>query len=177
MDLLYSRDSNYRVVRRLAVGCILVFAVIVCMRFMSPPHAPRVNIRWADSVSAERRLSIEGALHLVAGQRLEGMTWAYDLADPSASVIEALIRHPSVEDTHGLDRRRGVVADDAARGSTRVGGSRMGTWIESRPVDWLAAWSLWSALISGAWLASAHWGQARQPLRSEARSATPETSP
>jgi hypothetical protein len=150
-----SRDvsrGERRQVAYLAIIAVATYAGLAGLRLASPPLAPRVNVRWG-SVSTEQRRQIERQLSLVAPQHLEGTTWAYDLANPSAGGIDALVHHAAVEDTHGIDRATGTIATDARRGSTRIGRYPLGAWVDSEPIAWLAPGCLWAALLSGIWLA------------------------
>lgn len=167
--------TDGRGVRHLALASVLVFTCAAGVRLTTPPLAPRVNLRWAPGVSDGMRIDLERQFQLVAGRRLDGPTWAYDLADPSPAVVGALIRHPAVADTHEIDRALGVVSVAAPRGATRLGRHVLGAWVESRPVEWFAEWSLWSALISAVWLASSRRAPAQRTPQEH--SATPETSP
>jgi len=169
--------SNSRRVRYLALVSLFVFACAVGARLTAPARAPRVNIRWTVGVSDQMRVDLERQFRLAAGQRRDGTTWAYDLADPSPAVVSALVHHPAVADTHEIERALGVVSPGAPRGATRLGRHVLGAWVESRPVAWLAEWSVWSALISGVWLASSRRARTKRPAASQEHSARPETSP
>jgi hypothetical protein len=50
------------------------------------------------------RPALESQFTLSAGQRTEGTTFRYTLADTSTANIRALVTHPSVEDTANIDR-------------------------------------------------------------------------
>ena len=78
------------------------------VRIDPPPIPPpaEINVRWAPTVAGADRLVREQKYSLQNPERREGTTWAYVLADTSRRNIEALVRDPHVEDTHGLDRDR-----------------------------------------------------------------------
>ncbi len=54
--------------------------------------------------SAGERLSLEHEFGLARGAAIGADTWSYELLDPTPKTLRALVRHPSVEDTHGFDR-------------------------------------------------------------------------
>ena len=51
-----------------------------------------------------QRATLEGQFHLTQGEFKEGRTWSYRIADTTSTNVETLVTHPSVEDTHGIDR-------------------------------------------------------------------------
>ena len=69
----------------------------------APPAPARVNVRWSSISEADRRAR-ETRYGLEAGERVDGSTWSYVLADASRRNIQALVADPRAEDTHGLDR-------------------------------------------------------------------------
>ena len=68
---------------------------------------PRIGVRWAPGTADVDRETIERSFGLVAGHSEEDRTWEYDLLDASAANIMALLSHPLVEDTSGIDRGSG----------------------------------------------------------------------
>jgi hypothetical protein len=140
-------------VRLLCAGSVVVCVVLGTMRVAAPPIAPRVNVRWSPQVSADQRLVVEQRFRLVMPEQLDETTWSYDLHDPSPAAIRALVAHPAVADTHGIDRAAGEVAADAPQGRTRIGSSRLSAWADSRSVSWLLVASVWTAVLSGVTLA------------------------
>jgi hypothetical protein len=79
----------------------------------APLDETRINVRWA-LVSDEERRERESRYRLTNGAERDG-TWTYQLDDVSAANIEALVRDPLVDDTHGLDRTRFAVEGQARR--------------------------------------------------------------
>ena len=63
-----------------------------------------VNVRWAASVDAALRTTLEQSLGLVRAEHLVETTWRYRLPDPSRDRLSAIVNHAMVEDTHGFDR-------------------------------------------------------------------------
>src|SRR5688572_16168026 len=67
--------------------------------------APAVNIRWSPSIDDTQRAALEARFRLVDGEKREGETWSYRLADASSDNLAALVRHSDVVDTHKIDRQ------------------------------------------------------------------------
>src|SRR5687768_13191026 len=63
-----------------------------------------VNVRWVDAIEAGQREALEKQFGLTDGVLKEATTYSYHLHDPSRARIRALVQHPSVVDTHHLDR-------------------------------------------------------------------------
>ena len=80
-----------------------------------PAPPPKINIRWADGLEAERRRGLEDRFGLDAGNEGESSTWSYALADASRENITALVRHPDVVDTHNIDRTKMTLVTGAFR--------------------------------------------------------------
>ena len=66
--------------------------------------SPLVHVRWADSVDAALRTTLEQSLGLVRAEHLVETTWRYRLPDPSQDRLRVIVNHAMVEDTHGFDR-------------------------------------------------------------------------
>lgn len=146
---------DYRLIAGFAALSLITLAGIVAVRLLLPsPFAPRVNVRWVAGLTESGRADLERRFKLVAGEQREETTWTYDLGDPSPANVQALLGHPSVEDTFHIDRPRGVVDERAPRGSTLLVTRGPGAWRDSRTLDWLAVFCAASLLVSAAWLAS-----------------------
>ena len=63
-----------------------------------------VHVRWADSVDAALRTTLEQSLGLVRADHRRETTWRYRLPDPSPDRLRAIVNHAMVADTHGFDR-------------------------------------------------------------------------
>lgn len=74
-----------------------------------------IHVRWAPDVDSARREALELRFCLTGREPLDGNTASYLLVDTSSANIRNLIRHPSVLDTHDLDRSAFAVADGAER--------------------------------------------------------------
>ena len=137
-----------------ALVSLLGLAMIACLSlFVSPAYAPRVNVRWAEGVDERTRQDGERALNLLAGAHVDGRTWAYDLGDASPEAIAAVIAHPSVEDTHYIDRSRRVVSAEAPQGTTRVRGG-LSLLREAALVPWVGRLAWCVLLVSALWFVS-----------------------
>lgn len=141
-----------RGIATLAVISLVILAVAtLAWRFVSPAVAPRINVRWAPSVSEGARLAVERELTLLRGEVKEGRTWAYDLGDISRTNVRALVAHPAVEDTHYINRSAGTVWRTAPAGTTVVGGP-LNKARDSAALTWLLTASATTALVSALWL-------------------------
>jgi hypothetical protein len=106
--------------RTVALMCVAAAAFLPFgARWVSGPPGALVHVRWAPSVDASTRQRVEARLRLTDGQHLDGLTWQYDLVDPSSDAVRALVRDPAVEDTHNIDRSRFTL--DGAERTTRRG--------------------------------------------------------
>ena len=63
-----------------------------------------MHVRWADSVDAALRTTLEQSLGLVRAEYVGETTWGYRLPDPSPDRLRTIANHAMVEDTHGFDR-------------------------------------------------------------------------
>jgi hypothetical protein len=150
-----TRDRRRPIIVFAGVSTLMLAASVIVRATTPSPLAPRVHVRWIESISDARRAVLERDFTLVAGQRREGTTWEYDLADPSHSTIQILINHPAVVDTHYIDRGVGAIAADAPRGTTRLDRPGAASWIHSSLFDWFVAFWISSFVVSSVRLASA----------------------
>ncbi len=68
------------------------------------PALPLVMVRWVADMDAAHRRGLELEFGLEPVTEIEDTTGRYTLADVSPENIEAIVRHPEVEDTHLIDR-------------------------------------------------------------------------
>jgi hypothetical protein len=135
-----------------ALVCLLGLTVIASLSLFVPSaYAPRVNVRWAEGVDDTTRRDGERALNLLAGAHVDGRTWAYDLGDASPEAIAGVIAHPSVEDTHYIERSRRVVSAEAPQGTTRVRGG-LSLLREAALVPWVGRLAWCVLIVSVLWL-------------------------
>jgi hypothetical protein len=144
--------SDARVVARCAAWSALILAAAIAVRATPSPHAPRVNVRWADAVEEQDRERFERQLQLRQSVHQGGTTWSYDLADPSAPRVRALLSHPAVADTHHIDRKTGAISLDAPRGTTLVRDDFIARWRDSPVLYWILLLSASMTFVSMAWL-------------------------
>ena len=76
-----------------------------------------IRIKWAPQVDDARRAARESAHGLQDGVPIEDGAWRYALADPSPAAVIAIMVDPDVNDTHGVDRRTGVITEVPDDGS------------------------------------------------------------
>jgi hypothetical protein len=149
------RYDDRRLTIVFAAVSVVALAGSVAARTTAPsPFAPRIHVRWADSVSEAQRTTLERDFALLAGIRREGTTWEYDLVHPSPATNRAIIDSPTVADTHYLDRATGEVTTDAPRGGTRLDQPGLIWWIHTPLFDWFIAFCLSSFVVSSVRLAS-----------------------
>jgi hypothetical protein len=120
---------------------VLVLALlVVCLPFVARAVAgeqgARIHVRWRPSVDEVTRHALERQFRLDMLEHVEGLTWRYDLTDTSTENIRALVRHPSVDDTHEIERSNDTVAPSALR-TARRGRFAYGS-VVVQAADWLA---------------------------------------
>lgn len=72
-----------------------------------------IHVRWPEGLSDGDRARLESALHLAPQRDIGDRTWQYNLLERSRENIAAIVAHPSVEDTSGLDRSALVLSATA----------------------------------------------------------------
>ena len=65
---------------------------------------PEINVRWVPGLDTDRRRVLEERFGLEPRNAVAPTTWSYALTDGSRANITAIVQHPDVEDTHGIDR-------------------------------------------------------------------------
>jgi hypothetical protein len=112
--------SERRAALRVAAFACAVAAMglPIVARLVSGPPGARVHIRWQQSLDTLARQRLEARFRLMDGEHFDGLTWRYDLVDPSRDNIRDLVRDPAVEDTQHIDRSR-LVPDDTERTARR----------------------------------------------------------
>jgi hypothetical protein len=71
------------------------------------------NIRWPAGMSDADRTRTEAELKLAPYADISDRTWEYNLLDRSPQNVQAIVRHPLVEDTQGIDRVKMVMTHTA----------------------------------------------------------------
>ena len=72
------------------------------------------NVRWPAGIAAADRAQAEASLGLAPHRDIADRTWEYNLLDRSPRNVEAIVRHPLVEDTQGIDRAKMVLLHQPA---------------------------------------------------------------
>jgi hypothetical protein len=130
MSLLSPRQ---RWTRLLAAGALsalfgsVVFAAIPTL-FGSP--LPMVHVYWRDITAAERTAA-ERQFLLSEPTHVGERVWSYVPLDTSPTTLLAIVTHPSIEDTDGINRRAFTIA------GTPPLTPRRGGWIDGAPT-WMA---------------------------------------
>ena len=133
--------------RAVAAVCLIVAGILpIGTRIVTGPRGARVHVRWEASVDDSARRNLETKFRLADAERLEGQTWAYDLVDPSAHIVRALVLNPAVADTHHIDRSRFVL--DAAERTGRRGRIRYGDVLVAAGDGVAIASALMAALLT-----------------------------
>lgn len=87
---------------------LMVFVTVALLVWVAclalGPRGVVVHVRWRAGLAESDRSVLETRFHLTRPEFVEGTTWRYLLADPSRSVIRALVRDEAVEDTARLHR-------------------------------------------------------------------------
>jgi len=63
-----------------------------------------VHVRWPAGIADADRARVESELHLAQHRDIGDNTREYNLLDRSPENVSAIVRHPLVEDTQGIDR-------------------------------------------------------------------------
>lgn len=88
-----------------ALACALAAAAALAgipVLFGSPQ--PKVHIQWRD-IGEPDRIALERQFRLSESTRLDEDVWSYVPMDTSPEVLRAIVTHPSVDDTNGINRR------------------------------------------------------------------------
>jgi hypothetical protein len=86
-----------------------------------------VHVRWPAGTTDSDRSHLESQLHLAPHRDIGDQTWEYNLLDRSPENVAAIVRHPLVEDTQGIDR--GTLALRASTGTIPVFDEPKSEWI------------------------------------------------
>jgi hypothetical protein len=74
------------------------------------PPAPRINVRWIESLTPELRRRAEADLRLLDPvPRTDAFNWSYALDDTSRTHLGIIVGDPRVRDTDGIDRGQSVL--------------------------------------------------------------------
>ena len=70
-----------------------------------------INVRWVPGLDTDRRRALEERFGLEPRNEVAPTTWSYALTDGSRANITAIVQHPDVEDTHGIDRAETLLVE------------------------------------------------------------------
>jgi hypothetical protein len=115
----------------LAMVLFAVLGVSLGWHFQPPlekPRPARINVRWSAGISEADRRDAETALRLTERVQSDVSTWQYSITDVSPVAIATLLRHPAVEDTHGIDRSTMSLNADAFEASTATPPNAAARW-------------------------------------------------
>ena len=75
-------------------------------------RVPEINVRWVPGLDADRRRVLEESFGLEPRNEVAPTTWSYVLSDVSReNMAIAIVQHPDVEDTHGIDRAEALLVE------------------------------------------------------------------
>ena len=92
-------------------------------------RAAVIHVRWAASADDRTRAELEDRFGLTGAEHDSDRTWVYFLTSPSAGNIEALVKSPSIEDTHHLDRLQFRVSPSAAHRGPYISTEPATRWV------------------------------------------------
>ena len=101
----------------LADGRLDVSRALADLRFSTgldrsiPPSVPEINVRWMPDMDTDRRRALEERFGLERRNEVAPTTWRYALTNGSRENITAILQHPDVEDTHGIDRTETLLVE------------------------------------------------------------------
>ncbi len=75
-----------------------------------------LNVRWAPELAADEMARTERSLGLVRDVAVGERAWRYLVGDRSEDSLRAIVLHPLVEDTGGIDRRTLAIESVSAAG-------------------------------------------------------------
>jgi hypothetical protein len=89
----------------LGAGCALAATmVLVALPVILGSPRPMIHVSWR-GVSPGERNALERQFGLAAPLALGDSSWAYEPTDTSTETLRAIVNHPSVVGTEGIDRR------------------------------------------------------------------------
>jgi hypothetical protein len=86
--------------------------------YLTVEPAPVVRVRWAEGLSDARRAELEREFLLVRPRPEDRRTVDYDLLDTSWDTLVAIVRHPDVDDTRGIQQQPYAIPFDAPYGDS-----------------------------------------------------------
>ena len=106
--------------KRTALALVLLCAAApVAARLLAGPPGGRVHVRWQAAVDEATRQRLESRYRLADPDKLDELTWRYDLIDPRPDTIRAIVNDAAVADTHDINRDSYTLDAAAVRTSRR----------------------------------------------------------
>jgi hypothetical protein len=125
------------------------FALDRASRTLFGPMAAHVNVRWTPDLDEGVRQTLERRFSLTRGEADEGTTYLYLLTDVSSNNIRDLVTHPSVLDTHHIDRAAFTLADTAV---PVVVADPLAQRRSRQAADAAAVLWIWAAVAAALWV-------------------------
>lgn len=98
---------GWRALGRVATVFALVASLTWAILSLAWPKTPvHVHVRWKPDVTEAQRIELERRFQLTDSQPGDGVTWEYQLLDPSTANIRAIVQNERVDDTAHLNRIR-----------------------------------------------------------------------
>lgn len=110
-----------------AISAVLLLALIPIL-FGRP--LPMIRVDWRND-SEPDRIAAEQQLHLSEPTPIGDNAWYYVPLDTSAQALVAIVTHPSIANTSGIDRRRFEIADSPALTPRRGGLFEAPRWMSA----------------------------------------------
>ena len=103
-------------------------------------RGPSIAIRWSPDADDRARALAEAELRLHLERARGDRTWQYELPDGSRETVAAVVNHPLVEDTAGLDRGSLAILPPAVPEPVAVEDETASEWVIGlEPCDQLEA--------------------------------------
>jgi hypothetical protein len=88
-----------------AAGQVAILALFLAWTYWEGP-VPLIRVRWSPNLPPEVRAQAERELDLHKPEPTDPDTFQYELWSAHPRDIAALVQHPQVNDTAGIDRKR-----------------------------------------------------------------------
>lgn len=112
-----------RVLGWTAVCLGLGWLAAVGMMWMAGTSTSGIHVRWTAVTSPEQQLQVAKELKLECERSVGDRTFFCAVLDPQPAVLERVVRHPAVDDTHYLNRGT-FVLENPPTATTRLWAGR-----------------------------------------------------
>jgi hypothetical protein len=108
------------------------------------PRVTAVSVRWAPNLNDDQRRQLEGQFALAAGEPNSNRSatvnvWNYTLQNTARENVQALVAHPSVVDTAGIDRSTFEVALQTPQRDHPYVAVTRAAWLQYPALGWFVA--------------------------------------